>query len=225
MDFTGERYIPELDWPEISYEHWHRYVYAERLVAGKSVLDVACGEGYGCQWMARLAREVVGVDNSAEAISHASARYPAENLCFLQGSAESLPIQGRSLFDIVTSFETIEHIDTATQGRLLQEIKRLLKPEGRLLISTPNRYLYSDVPNRQNPFHVKEFYTSEFYDFLKRWFQHVTLLGQRVYPASFLWPLDHGQGSEFCQLQFGPTGFTPVSEDAREAALRRGHRL
>src|SRR4051812_38470215 len=119
MDFTGERYIPELEWPEVSYEHWHRYLYAERLVEGKSVLDVACGEGYGSHWMARRAERVVGVDISEEAIAHARVRYPGRNLSFLQGGVDLLPLEGVGLFDVVTSFETIEHIEGPTQDRFL----------------------------------------------------------------------------------------------------------
>jgi SAM-dependent methyltransferase len=215
MDFTGERYIPELKWPEVSYEHWHRYVYAERLVAGKSVLDVACGEGYGSHWLARRAKSVVGVDISEEAIAHARLRYTGENLSFLQGGADLLPLEGEGLFEVVTSFETIEHIDIPTQERFVGEIKRVLKPGGVLLISTPNKHEYSDVPNYSNDFHIKEFYEGEFVEFLGRFFRHVSLLGQRVYPASFVWPLGEYRDSEIRQMHLGEHGFGPLSIDAR----------
>jgi ubiquinone/menaquinone biosynthesis C-methylase UbiE len=217
MDFTGERYLPELDWPELSYEHWHRYLYAEAFVEGKSVLDVACGEGYGCHWLARRAAMVVGVDNSAEAIVHARVRYPGRNLSFLHGGADLLPIEGTELFDVVTSFETIEHIDIVTQERFLLEIKRVLKPDGSLLISTPNKHEYSEVPNYSNEFHIKEFYESEFVEFLSRHFRHVSLMGQRVYPASFVWPLWETRDYEIRQLHFGELGFAPLVHDARRA--------
>ena len=217
MDFTGERYIPELEWPEISYEHWHRYLYAEGFVEEKSVLDVACGEGYGCHWMARRAEMVVGVDVSEEAIVHAHVRYPGRNLSFLQGGADLLPLEGKELFDVVTSFETIEHIDIPMQERFLLEIKRVLKPNGSLLISTPNKYEYSDLPKYSNDFHIKEFYESEFVEFLSRSFRHVSLLGQRVYPASFIWPLRESRDSEIRQMHFGELGFGPLVHDARRA--------
>jgi ubiquinone/menaquinone biosynthesis C-methylase UbiE len=217
MDFTGERYIPELEWAEVSYEHWHRYLYADRLVEGKSVLDVACGEGYGCHWMARRAERVVGVDISEEAIAHARVRYPGRNLSFLRGGADSLPLEGEGIFDVVTSFETIEHIDVPTQERFLREVRRVLKPGGLLAISTPNKYEYSDLPKYLNDFHVKEFYQDEFVEFLGRSFRHVALLGQRVYPASFVWPLGESRDSEIRQMHFGELGFSPIVHDARRA--------
>jgi ubiquinone/menaquinone biosynthesis C-methylase UbiE len=217
MDFTGERYVPELDWPEVSYEHWHRYLCAEGLVEGKTVLDVACGEGYGSHWIARRAESVVGVDISEEAIAHARVRYPGRNLSFLQGGADLLPIEGGELFDVVISFETIEHIDIPTQERFLLETKRVLKPNGLLLISTPNKYEYSDARNYSNEFHVKEFYENEFVEFLSRSFRHVALMGQMVYPASFVWPLRESRDSEIRQMHFGELGFYPLTHDARRA--------
>lgn len=215
MEFTGERYVPELQWPEISYEHWHRYVYADSFIAGKTVLDVACGEGYGCRWLAEKARRVVGVDISAEAVRHANERYGRDNLTFLEGSAEALPFVESGLFDIVTSFETIEHIDAAMQERFLRETLRVLKPDGLLLISTPNKLEYSDGPGYTNEFHIKEFYESEFREFLGTAFRHLAIMGQRVYPASFVWPLEAAESLEIRQLYHHGGGFAPLVHDAR----------
>ena len=66
MKFTGERYLPELDFPEISYEHWHRYLVAAELAGGKVVLDLACGEGYGSALLASKAVSVIGIDADSE---------------------------------------------------------------------------------------------------------------------------------------------------------------
>ena len=74
LPFTGERFIPGTP-GEIWIEHWHRYHFASRWAAGQRVLDVACGEGYGCALLARTAREVTGVDVSAAAVAHARAQY------------------------------------------------------------------------------------------------------------------------------------------------------
>src|SRR6476646_7185805 len=111
MEFTGERYVPELDWPDLSYEHWHRYLWASQFVAGKDVLDVACGEGYGSNFLAKTAGRVVGVDISQETVDHAKNTYNQPNIEFYQGSAGAMPIEGTYLFDIIISFETIEHLD------------------------------------------------------------------------------------------------------------------
>lgn len=218
MDFTGERYIPELDWPEISYEHWHRYMLAETLAEGKTVLDVACGEGYGASRLARKASRVVGVDISAEAIAHARSAYGAANIDFIEGSADRLPIEGEAIFDLVTSFETIEHIPEDAQVRFLDEIKRVIKPTGACVVSSPNKYEYSDKNNTKNPYHLKEFQVDEFMDFMRRRFRFVEALGQRVYPVSYLWPLAPARAEGPMiehQIEFDRGAFKPVEQNEK----------
>jgi SAM-dependent methyltransferase len=221
MEFTGERYLPELDWPEISYEHWHRYLLAEALAEGRVVLDVACGEGYGASRLARKASRVVGVDISPEAVAHARSTYAADsaNLEFLEGSADRLPFQGEAIFDLVTSFETIEHIPEDAQVRFLDEIKRVIKPSGVCVISSPNKSEYSDKPGYKNEFHSKEFYIDEFVDFLGARFRHVATFGQRVYPVSYLWPLDPAGSAATLerQIAFKNGSFDPCDDDCKSA--------
>ncbi len=214
QDFTGERYIPNLDSPEISYEHWHRYLYATLFAKGKVVLDIACGEGYGSHLLAQSARNVVGVDISAEAINHAASTYVRKNLEFKVGSLESIPIEGEALFDGVISFESIEHIDEEQQHAFMREAKRILKPGGFLLISTPNRLAYSDIPACDNEFHVKEFYINEFRSFLEAYFKQVRLIGQRIYPVSYLWDTQ-SKPSRFVEfrIDFSSAGFRPTADE------------
>jgi len=214
QDFTGERYIPNLDSPEISYEHWHRYLYATLFAKGKVVLDIACGEGYGSHLLAQSARHVVGVDISAEAINHAASTYVRKNLEFKVGSLESIPIEGEALFDGVISFESIEHIDEEQQHAFMRETKRILKPGGFLLVSTPNRLAYSDIPAYDNEFHVKEFYINEFRSFLDAYFKQVRLIGQRIYPVSYLWDTQ-GKPSKFVEfrIDFSTLGFRPTADE------------
>src|SRR2546429_9906692 len=110
MKFTGERFIPGLD-GEIRYSHMHRYALAYPLVAGKDVLDIASGEGYGAALMAHAARSVTGVDIDPESIKHARETYEScGNLEFMVGACESIPLSNQSV-DVVASFETIEHHD------------------------------------------------------------------------------------------------------------------
>src|SRR5579872_7354827 len=182
MISTGERYLPEIDGAYIAYEHWHRYLFASRFVTGKSVLDVASGEGYGSALLARSAADVVGVDLDPEAVAHAQRKYPRDNLTFQCGSADALPLPGQHLFDVIVSFETLEHIPADAQRRFAAEIKRLLKPDGRLLISTPNRLIYTEKNQHHNPFHLQEFSPDEFTSFLGNYFTDIRILCQRVYP-------------------------------------------
>lgn len=217
MEWTGERYLPTLPDPDISYEHWHRYLHASAFVSGKVVLDVASGEGFGSDLLARSASRVVGVDRCAEAIRHASTRYTRPNLEFLQGDAAAIPVRGVQLFDVVVSFETIEHLDAEGQARFLGEVKRLLRPGGVFLVSTPNKLLYTDRPSYHNEFHLAEFQLPEFKEYLSRYFRYVDFLGQKVYPVSYIWLLDRPAGpTQEYQIGYVNGCYGPMPADAKE---------
>jgi ubiquinone/menaquinone biosynthesis C-methylase UbiE len=187
VEFTGERYIPSED-GQIKYEHLHRYALCLEFVSGKAVLDLACGEGYGAALMANVAKSVTGVDISGDTVEYARHRYHRQNLSFIVGSCEKVPLQDASV-DIVTSFETIEHHDRHEE--MMQEIKRVLKPGGLLIISSPNRLTYSDEQNYSNPFHIKELYFDEFDTLLGHYFKHVQMYGQRLATGSFVYSLEN----------------------------------
>src|ERR1700694_4907554 len=110
MKYTGERYIPDLDSPDISYEHWHRYLFATALVKDKIVLDIASGEGYGSNLLAQTARHVTGVDADPEAVAHAAGKYGAANLVFRQGTVDGIPIPGKQVVDGGGGFGTCGHV-------------------------------------------------------------------------------------------------------------------
>ncbi|MFM0029584.1 glycosyltransferase [Paraburkholderia madseniana] len=185
IQFTGERYVPT-EAGDIRYEHWHRYAWAAQSIAGLEVLDVACGEGYGSAILARMGKSVTGVDISSDAVAHASGQYAhVQNLSFLHGSASELPLPDAS-FDAVVSFETIEHL--FEQEEMLSEIHRVLKPGGFLILSSPNKKVYSDDRNYRNEFHVKELYFDELDRLVKRHFAKVRYYGQRLATSSIILP-------------------------------------
>src|SRR4051812_31921795 len=177
LPWTGERFVPEVD-GEVAVEHLHRYAYAAEFAANKAVLDVACGEGYGSAKLATVARSVIGIDSSAEAIAHATAKYGKDDLLrFSVGTCSSLPIKSGSI-DLVVSFETIEHHDGHEE--MLTEIKRVLRPSGVLVLSTPDRNEYSVLPRYSNPYHVKELSRNELESLVARHFRYWAIAGQRV---------------------------------------------
>lgn len=185
LKFTGERFLPGAS-GEIWYEHWHRYHFAAKLVAGREVLDVACGAGYGSALLATQARHVVGADISSETIQHAQAVYArASNLEFRQADCAALPFADAS-FDAVISFETIEHIEA--QGKFLDEARRVLRPEGLFILSSPNKLEYSDRRQCVNPYHLRELYRDELAVLLASRFPHTTWFGQRMSFFSVVWP-------------------------------------
>lgn len=176
LPFTGERFIPGVP-GEIWLEHWHRYHFASRWAAGKRVLDVACGEGYGTATLGRVAEHAVGVDVSDAAIAHARVAYKERaNLEWINASCTKLPLPGAS-FDTVVSFETIEHIEG--QEQFLDEVARVLKPGGVFVLSCPNKVEYSDKRDYQNEFHVKELYREELERLVRSRFPEVAWYGQR----------------------------------------------
>jgi SAM-dependent methyltransferase len=183
MEATGERFVPEFN-GEIKYEHLHRYALALDFIEKKSVLDIASGEGYGTAILAKSADSVIGVDIALEAVRHAQFKYNSLlNLKFLVGSCSAIPVPDASI-DVVTSFETIEHHDQHEE--MMQEVKRILKPDGILLISSPNRHVYSDVPQYVNPFHIKELYYEEFTGLLRQSFHQVHVYGQKLAVGSWV---------------------------------------
>jgi len=185
LPFTGERFVPGVA-GEIWYEHWHRYHFAAPLVAGRRVLDVACGEGYGSALLARTAARVTGADIAAPAIAHARTRYSGlANLDFCEADCAALPFADAS-FDVVVSFETIEHI-TAQQA-FLREVRRVLQPGGFVVLSCPNKAEYTDARDHVNEFHVRELYRDEFARLLASEFPQVAWYGQRPGFFSVVWP-------------------------------------
>jgi len=187
IEFTGERFVPT-EHGVIRQEHLHRYAWCLPLVEGKDVLDVASGEGYGSAMLASKARSVRGVDISHDAVNHAAERYAAlGNLQYLQGSAAAIPLADDSV-DVVVSFETIEHL--LEQDEMMAEIRRVLRPDGILVMSSPNKEVYSDQAGYHNDYHVKELYLNEFRALLEKYFPAVELSGHRMAVCSTITPLD-----------------------------------
>jgi SAM-dependent methyltransferase len=195
LEFTGERFVPGTE-GEIAQEHWHRYAFAQRFVAGKRVIDVACGEGYGSALVAGIAADVVGVDIDAQAIAHARATYAGTaNLRFVEGSATALPLPDACASAIV-SFETIEHLDAADQPRMLAEFARVLAPGGLLVLSSPNRPEYSEARHYVNPYHRCELDRDELARLLEPAFPARRWYRQRRYLGSALWAEEGSRDSE-----------------------------
>ena len=176
LEFTGERVVPGLVDADLLNEHLARYRFAARFAEGAIVLDAGCGTGYGAAELSRAAK-VVGVDASAEAVDHAHANFSRAGVHFLRAVCESLPFADGS-FDLVVAFEVIEHL--ARWQDFLAEARRVLRPAGLLLVSTPNKAYYAEARGAAgaNPYHVREFEFGEFAALLRVVFPHVKLWTQ-----------------------------------------------
>lgn len=199
LEFTGERFTPECV-REIWYEHVHRYVFARGLVEGLDVLDAACGEGYGSALLSTVAASVTGVDVSTEAIEHAKKRYSGDSLVFRAADCLELPFDDHA-FDCIVSFETLEHLED--HDGLMREFRRVLKPGGFLLVSSPDKAIYTDRYKNDNAFHLRELYRDQFEALLGDHFPAYRLLGQKLVFQSAIWPLEGASGATFQQENNG----------------------
>lgn len=150
--------------------HLARYNYAATFTEGLRVLDIATGIGYGASIIATegKAKEVFGADVSPEAIEVAKQKYPRNNINFTVVSGNQLPYEN-DFFDIIVSFETIEHTDNPEF--FLTELKRTMKKNGTLLISTPNKRFHSFGKSKPwNPFHTIEYYPAQFLSIITKEF-------------------------------------------------------
>lgn len=172
----------------IAYEHMHRYALCREYVAGKRVLDLACGTGYGTALLAGMAARADGIDISAAAVKEARRRHKSSGARYHVGNCFDLPFEAAS-FDVVVANEMIEHVDD--HDGLIAEVRRVLVPGGLFLVSTPNKSVYNRY-KAPNAFHVSEMELSEFRALLGRHFGHVALTGTRMALISAGYALDAG---------------------------------
>ncbi len=163
--------LPEIDRSNIVDQiHIERYQFARDKISGGIVLDIASGIGYGANLLAADSKisKVYGVDVSQEAIREAKGLYHSSKLQFRVIDGIKLPFEDK-FFDAIVSFETIEHTWCPTE--FLLELNRVLKDDGMLIISTPNKRFHSHGKRRPwNPFHKVEFYPNEFKSVLSKYF-------------------------------------------------------
>ncbi len=185
MDFTGERFVPSNVSDLLELEHRKRYEFACRYSRGKSVLDIACGSGYGSRMLLEAgAEQVTGVDISSEAIEYAVKNYGNQNLHFITSDAECY---NSGKYDLIVSFETLEHLDR--RQMFLSNLNTMLRNNGMLIISTPNKKITSPMksPHKiRNKYHKYEYTQKEIIVALHEvGFRKILKFGQHLYPRIF----------------------------------------
>jgi SAM-dependent methyltransferase len=186
----GERLYWDFAPEEERNEHLDRYNFALELFQHEWVcLDAACGSGYGSAVIAKKVSVVYGLDISEHAVRYARQRYTLPNVHFQRADLERpLPLGDESV-DAITSFETLEHVHQ--QRAVLSEFRRILKPGGILVISTPDREVLAHVSGNNN-FHVAELSKVEFVSLLGEAFKVKALYGHSQYqPVKPHWRLVH----------------------------------
>ncbi|HUC80559.1 MAG TPA: methyltransferase domain-containing protein [Flavisolibacter sp.] len=212
---TGERLDTRALGP-VMLEHLHRYALVVDIVCNKTVLDIACGEGYGSALMSSTAASVVGADADAETVAEAAKNYHHPNLSFRQANITALPFDDTA-FDAVICFETLEHVED--HEAVLAELKRVLKPDGFLIISTPNREEYSDKREFSNPFHVKELTVKEFKHLVQQHFAYSRFWLQECLMASIVYNEDDKRLEESFTGDFTAIRKTPGIRPVYSIAL------
>lgn len=196
--WTGER-LETFVFNENTLEHLHRYALASEFCKSKTVLDIASGEGYGSNILSNFADHVTGVDIDEKTIELATNKYRKRNLEFKVGRADKIPVLSNTI-DVVVSFETLEHHDK--HDEMMNEIKRVLKRNGILIISTPDKKYYSDEPQYKNPFHVKELYYNQFRELIDRNFINSIFFFQKIVNASLILQENHVDDISFYEGDF-----------------------
>lgn len=186
--------------------HWHRYQAVAPALAGGDVLDVGTGGGYGAEVLAQSAHRVVAVDVDPSAVAQAEERYRKDNLKFFTASALLLPF-GDDTFDAVVAFELLEHLPREQHPIALAEWKRVLKPSGVVVLSTPDHDRMREFPD--NPYHLGELTEAELRGLLAQHFATVHLYYQELNAASIIW---------------GPGGH-PARDPTRSGTSGRGFAL
>ncbi len=198
---TGERTLPGVK--EENYwfrRHLVAYRFLLPYAMGKRVLDLGSGEGYGTDLLASVAEEAVGLDLAPEAVYHARRTYRRPNLRFLYRDIYDTGLDAES-FDLVCSLQVVEHLNDP--DRFMEEARRVLRPGGLCVITTPNRLILSPgLESPLNPFHIKEYDPGEFLDFMRAYYPRVEIKG--MFHARLLRWHDLLSGQNFSQFCIKP---------------------
>jgi 2-polyprenyl-3-methyl-5-hydroxy-6-metoxy-1,4-benzoquinol methylase len=176
LALTGERTLPDV--PEENY--WYRrhlvvYEWIRDQLAGRKVIDMACGEGYGSAVLGGAAAEVVGVDANPEAHEHARLRYTTDRVRFARDLVETFDEPA----DAVVFLQTIEHVQNPDE--VLERFKALVSGSASpvVFVSTPNVLTLAPegAEKSENPWHVKEYRAEEFRALCAAHFSSVEVYG------------------------------------------------
>jgi SAM-dependent methyltransferase len=223
LALTGERTLPDV--PEENYwfrRHLAVYEWIAARCAGLSVVDMACGEGYGTNVLAQRAKTVVGVDANPEAHEHARLKYTRPGVSFVRDLVDNYS----EPCDAIVFLQTVEHLQDP--GAVLDHFRTLLRPGGTAYVSTPNVLTLAGPGAKKsgNPWHVREYRAAEFRELCSASFDSVDLLGLFHARKLRLHELAIGAGWDSLHPRLGITErfydrFTPAISE-RDFALRRG---
>lgn len=210
------RIIPEETAPKFFIQHLKPYELLRKEAKGKTVLEIGCGDGYGSAYLAEAAEKVTGIDYEEAVIYQAQNKYKGANLKFVQMDAANLQFADK-FFDIVCSFQVVEHIAEDRLLRYLSEARRVLKDDGKFYLSTLNaeHAVKSPLTYKKHPAHCKEFNRQEFKDLLSKVFADVEAYGLQLTPKHHFYQRLKKIGI----FNFVPKAINPVGRFYENVAL------
>lgn len=226
LEPTGERMVMEhyKSSPEdyvIYLLHIASYRFAEQFTRGKRVLDYGCGSGYGSAKISQTAEHVVGVDVADDAVAYAQSQFRRDNLEF-QAIDPSAPLPFKDAnFDVVLSFQVFEHVSNT--DHYLSEVRRVLAPEGQLVLITPDRSTrLLPLQRPWNRWHIHEYDKRGLGGLLARHFDHVEVLGMTAKDEMIGFELRRCNKIKWLML---PITLPIIPDRLRVAALNLVHRI
>lgn len=139
------------------------------IKSSDKVLEAASGFGYGAAYLSTHAEKVTAVDLAKDSIEFGKKYFKLDNIDWIQADVTKLPFNNE-YFDAYVSYETIEHLPLENVEEYIKEAYRVIKSDGKLIMSTPNRI---NRKNKKNPFHIKEYDIIEIYNILKNYFKKI----------------------------------------------------
>lgn len=186
MIYTGEQFIDNYSSSRLKDEHINRYIFAKNYCKNKRVLDIACGTGYGAYEISKVAEYVIGLDASCNAIAFAKEHYIEANLSYIHGDCAKKFFE-KQKFDVILSFETLEHLNSCQRNDFLTLLRSYLKDNGKLILSTPNKNFTSPFTKEPlNKFHKIEFTKKTLTIEIEQIFHIKKWHGQRFIPSFLL---------------------------------------
>ena len=215
-----ERIVPGRTHRAETADHMARYGFAATRARG-ATLDLGAGVGDGAALIATAQSVdfVIAFDISSAALAFARHTY-GETISFVTGDASALPFSEDSL-DSIVCLEAIEHVPDA--NRVLEEMARVLRPEGLLIISTPNKWATSPLSRRpMNPYHVREWYPRRFKELVARYFEVEDALGQSWHSVGFTWRALRRKMRSRIKAVLGHLRLLGIAQQLRRSERRRG---
>ncbi len=164
-------------------KHLKAYEFILDKVDGKTVLEIGCGSGYGNKLLALKAEKIYSVDIDPESLEFARKNNFSKNVEYILADVTAGVEIVENSCDICVCYQVIEHIDDKDMARFINEIKRIIKPKGEILFTTPNRKIrLFSFQKPTNKYHKTEYSSKSLKKLLSNYFSELEISGLQTIP-------------------------------------------